>query len=325
MAKFRYYSALAAFSDVAINSNPAKNNVDWGTTRSLDIGDPENKAKTLAAGESITLFSGTRSLGINGSSSFTLALSTLSSSLYRLTWAGAGTAPAFRTDRALTNNTQTLVITANGNSTLTVTGPSGAFTGVVAGDTLFFPGPTTGDAVTPFSAQNEGYWLVLTASSTVLQIRRPTGTDFTGVAESVVVTANSQVQAYSAAGVQVGDTVLLSAGFSAGTLKSYSVVSVNPNWVEFYDTTGLPATETAVPGVAGLVVYTDAKRMIHVEYDQDCVIQVNGDSSQLNRLSPWEAADPDQTGWYERVGPCWSLTVVNVSQTDLNIFYFGAE
>ncbi len=325
MAYFRYFSTIAAYSDDQTSANPALGNADWNVTRLLEVSDPENRSITIPAGSSTTLFSGSRTIGINGSSEFTLALSTLASNRYRFKWTGVGAAPVFRTDRGLTNNGDTLVIALNGNSTVTVTGPSGAFTGVVAGDTVLIPGPTTGDSATPFNTQNEGYWVVMTASSTVLQLRRPTGTDFTAYAQSVPVTADSQFLAFSSDNVQIGDTLLLSSGFNSGSLGTYTVIAVSPTWVEFYENEALPATETAVPGVAGLSLFGDAKRYIRLEFNQECVVRVNGDTTDLNWLSPWEAGDKYNTGWHERVGPCWSLVVVNKSHSDLLIQFFAVE
>lgn len=313
------------YSDGAVNSNPAKNNFDWSVTRAVEMDNPGNQVYELAPGEVKTIFDGTRSLGINGSSQFTLALTSLAATRYRLTWTGTGAAPVFRTSRGLTNGGDSLTLTSNANSTLTVTGPAGAFTGVVAGDTVLIPGPTTGDTSTVFATTNEGLWLVLTATSTTLQLRRPTGVAYTGESEVVSVVSDGQFLAYSAAGVQVGDTIRLSAGFSASALQAYEIVAVTPTWVEFYTTSPLAVTETAVPGVSGLVIYNNAKNFVYLEYTQACLIQFNGNTSTGEIFEPWVAGDDDQTGISVCKGPRWSLVVTNVSQETLKLTYGSAE
>lgn len=285
---------------------------------------PGNQEYAVAPGATLTVFSGTRSTSISGTTELALA-NWDGNSLYRLTWTGVGTAPGFRTDRNLSLNGDTLTLTSNTNGTLTMVGPALSFSAMQAGDWLFLPGPSTGDSPTVFATENEGYWLVLTASSTTLQLRRFTGTAYTGASEVVVVSSDSQVVGYTASGVQVGDTIRLSAGFSTGSLKSYEIVSVTPEWVEFYDSSPLPVVETAVPTASGVTIYSEAKKFLYLEYNQECVLQFNGDSGMTNRVAPLVAGSDDDTGIFVRTGPCWSLSVVNTSQETLKLLVGGVE
>lgn len=312
------------YSDANPSSNPDKNNMAWSVTRSLTMNNPGNQYYDLAPGETLSVFNGTRSTSIGSGTEFVLAL-WLDTTLYRMSWTGVGAAPVFRTDRGLVVDGVSLALTANSNGTLTVVGPGVTFASVVAGDTVFLPGPSTGDSATEFSTENEGFWTVLSASNTTLQLKRPNNETFVGLTETVVPTDNTQFIAFSASGVQVGDTIRLSAGFSDVSLKSYTISAVAPEWVEFYDSSSLPVTETAFPGVSGVTIYTKAKNFIYLEYDQECVAQLNGDTGTTNRLSPVVAGDEDWTGITVRFGPCWSLTVINTSQETLHLLVGGAE
>ena len=323
MSKFNVVTKWVAYDDTDITSNPAMSDFDWTETLDFDVAAVGSGSQpyTVLAGQTLAIFSSTVSTSVANDTEFDWALSALGGNTYRLTFSGVGTTPAFRTNRNLTNNGDSIVIALNSNATITMTGPAGAFTGVVAGDTVFIPGTTTGDTAGPFSALNVGYWYVLTASTTVLQLRRPTGTAFQAYGETVPVTADSQLMAFSAAGVQIGNTLSLSAGFSASLLKSFTITAVNPNWIEVFDTSALPVEETAVPTTSGFAIYGALRDFLKVRSDVQVVVQINGDTSLINTIAPYQS----QTAWFERSGPTWSLSMKNTSDTDATVRVFGVQ
>ena len=325
-ATLKLSSATLAYADLGATSNPLKRYTDWQVQRSYQVRNPVGLPLTIAAGDTVAVFSGTRSTSIASNTSFLLSLSPLSPVRYRFT-NDAGTAPALRTARGLVVASVSITATANANATLTLSATSGTFTGTVAGDTIFIPSTSTGDSSSPFSALNVGYWVVLTVAGAggSVQLARPAGMDFSGVSEVVVPGSNSQLQAFSAAGVQVGDKVSITAGFDVSVQSTYSVVAVNPSWFEILAIQPLPTNVSAVPGVAGIQFYTTAKRYIRVEADQECILRLNGDATDLNRLTPWVAGDADNSAFFEKVGPTWSATIINKSSVPLNVLFISAE
>lgn len=319
-------SSSLAYADLGATSNPLKRNVDWAIQRSYPVRNAGGTPLTLAPGETVSVFSGARSTSIGSSTSFRLALSPLSPVRYRFT-NDAGTLPALRTDRGLLVAGTPITATVNANSTLTLSAAPGTFTGTVSTDTLFIPGVSTGDSASPFSSINEGYWVVLSVAinGSSVQLSRPSGTSFSGVSELVTPSTDDQVQTYSALGVQVGDKVTITAGFDISVQGTYSVSAVNPKWFEVLAIQPLPTGVSAVPGVSGIQFYTLAKRYLRVEVDQECVLRLNGDTTDLNRLTPWVAGDPENTSFFEKVGPTWSATIVNKSTSSLNVFFISAE
>lgn len=322
-------SALA-YADVGANSNPKKRYFDWSIQRSYQVANPKSLPYTVDPGATFTLFSGTRATSLDNTTEFQLTASAIvgATNRYRFTWDTVGTAPVFRTDRNLTPNGHTMTMTANANQTETMTSSTvGDFAAVQVGDWVFLPDPSTGDAASPFSPLNTGYWTVLSkdGTSTTLQLARLPGVAFSGTTEVVAVTSNTQVWAFSAAGVQVGDSVSVSAGFSPAVFGTYAVVAVTSKWFEVIATQPLPVTQTAVPGTTGMQFYNVAKRWFKVEYDQVCVLRINGDTTNNNTCGPWSPADGDNTGWHEKVGPTWSLVVVNLTQVPLNVVLMTAE
>lgn len=315
-----------AYGDSTPTNNPSERFTDWSKKVSVSVENPQSNPYVIAPGASLVAFNGTRATSVANNTEFELALSPLSWDRYRFTWTGTGTNPGFRTNRNIDLSTQTVVIAVLANNTITMTAEdSGSFTSVQVGDTVLIPGVTTGDPTSPFNVLNEGYWTVLgKTGSTVLQLVRFPGESFSGYGESVSVTDPGQVLAYSTAGVQIGDSVNISAGFSSTVKKSYTVVAVTPEWFEVISTLALP-DETAVPTAAGIIFYTAAKRFVQAFYNQQCMLQFNGTSDTSLVLVPWTANDSEFVGEFKKVGPSWSLTITNTSTAPLEIILLTAE
>lgn len=318
-------SKAVAHSDSASSNDPRRKHFDWLRERKLTVSNPKSNEEVIPAGGSFTFFNGTVSTSIDGTTAFAVTKSTLGGGRYRFTNTG-GTAPALRTDRGLTLNGQTVTISDNGDGSATFTLGAGTWGTSVAGDTLWLPGPQTGDASTPFNVLNQGAWTVIAViSPTVLQAVRPTGVGFSVAAEAIPVTANSQVQAFSAAGVQVGDKVDISSGFSQTTLRTYEVDVVTPGWFEVISTVALPLESAKTPGAAGMIFYNDAKSWVAVEADQEVALRFNGATDDRLRLSSPQPGVSDMMGWHEHFGPSWSLSVVNKSSQPVTVVVFSAE
>lgn len=315
-----------AYADDPATSNPQRRYVDWSVQRKYAVANPRTIPFTVDPGATLQLFSGTRATSTDATTQLTLTLSALASNRYRFTFS-AGTDPVFRTNRAITVAGRNITVTVNANNTVTVASLAGDFTAVVVGDTVLIPDTTTGDAASPFDPLNVGYWSVLSVAGngSSMQLARPSGVAFTGKSEVVAVASATQFLTYSAAGVQVGDSVNISAGFSAPVIGSYQIIAVTSKWFEILSTAALPTGVSALPGVAGIQFYTQAKRYVRFEADQPCVLRLNGDTGNSNQLTPWTAADADNTAFFEKVGTCWDATVVNSSSMQLNLLFISCE
>jgi hypothetical protein len=315
MALLDIHSSHLIYGDTqVVTANPKRVYVDWSRHHnSVQVERPESKSFVVEPGQSLSLFSGSRSTAIDGTTAFALTLNPALASVYRLTATG-GAAPAFRTARSFSPSGVALTLTVNNNATLELSMGSGTFNAQV-GDTVLLPGTTTGDSASPFSPLNVGLWIVVGATTTKLTLVRPVGTDFQGVGEVVTPSTNAQLLIYSAAGVQVGDKVEISAGFSSVTQQAFLVSAVTPSWIEFTSTQALPLETGITPGAAGMTFYTSVKRFVRVEVDQEAVLRFNGDTGNTNRLAPRVAGDADQMAHLEKWGPTWQLVVVNRSTT----------
>ncbi len=317
-------SALArAYSDSVPTNAPLRQNFNWQRNQTISIDNPRSDYHEIPAGQSWTFFNGTQSTGIDGGTAFTV--SNPFTSTYRFTHV-SGTAPAFRTDRGLTLSTKALMIGVNADATALFT-IAGATWGTVAeGDTIFLPGPVTGDGATPFSVLNQGFWTVLAVlSTTVLQVGRPTGTDFQGTNETQTIASNPQVQAFSATGIQAGDKMRISAGFATTSRRTYTVTQVTPSWVEVQSSQAIPLETSKVPGATGMIFYRNAAKFCRVESDQEMIVLPNGATEPLLQPSPTQAGDPEQVAWWEALAPIWKLTIQNPSTATAKVVVFLGE
>jgi hypothetical protein len=324
-AFMRIRTTLAAWSDSSANNNPSLRHIDW--TRDmpdLQVKNPQAVSHVVAPGVELTVFDGTRALTIDGTTTFSVALVTSTADRYRFRHT-AGASPGFRTDRALNLSGSTYSVTVNANGTAVITRTAGAatFTGVVVGDTVWIPDATEA-AGQPFQAANQGFWVVLAVTSTTLTLTR--SGDFEAAGESgIVITAAAQLQAFSSAGVQVGDKLRVSAGFVSSTRRTFLIEAVTPAFIEVSSSLAVAGETGVIPGATGMTVYTAGKSVVYVEADQESVIKVNGNTDELNILSPWIAGDPKRAAAYRRDGPTWSLKVLNKSSVALNLLVISAE
>jgi len=327
MSSLTFLIKALAYDDLPPTNNPTKRGIDRSlTTANVPVENDGTLPVSLDPFGTATLFDSSRTLGSNGSTAYDLTLSEVDPTIYRMTWTGAGAAPVFRTARAVDTTGILLTLEAQTNSTLKVTAGSGTpFSAVQVGDVVFVPGASTGDPASPFNALNEGYWTVLSATSTILVLARDPSAVFNGASETVTPAAASEFQAFSTAGVQVGDTIDLTAGFSTLTQRSYEVTGVNPTWVEFRSTAPLGEEEDVVPGVSGVAVYTMAKRFVLIETDQDIVVRFNADTSNNNQMEPWLAGSDGINATQHKVGPTYKLVLVNRSSVMAHVKVSSAE
>lgn len=320
-------SQIRAYANLQQNNNPRARFVDWHKSlKGLHCTNPRSESYTIAVGQSLEIFNGRRDLDIDGTTEFDLTSSAVQVGRYRVTYTGEGTAPGFRISRGVDLSGESVNLNVRPDGTVIVTVDSALFGAVQIGDHVFIPGTATGDGDSPFNPINQGFWEVLgKPTSTSLQLVRLQRSDMKTLGETVDVTEPYQFEVFSADGVQVGDRIELSAGFSVSILKTYTIRAVTPMWIEFSSPSPLPDESGVLPGEDGLAVYAFAKRYIRVEADQECVVQVNGDTGESQRISPWAPADLQLAGEYTRTGPTWGLNIVNKSSTTVTVCIISVE
>ncbi len=319
---------VVAYCDSARTSNPMKTGINWGTSMAnLPFENAGSTPYELAPGEVRTIIDGARTLTADDNTAYALALSPLSPDRYRLTYEpGESQVPGFRVDRLVDASTFGITVTVNANLSVTISSDAGTpFSAIQGGDVVFIPGVMTGDTQAIFDPLNQGNWTVLTPGSASITVARPAGAPFSGITETVTSGDNTMLQAWSAAGVQVGDTLAISAGLPVPSQGSYEILAVGSNWVEFQSLLPLGPQTGIIPGIAGLSVYTSAKRFLFIETDQEIVVQLNGGTDSTNVVSPILPGNCRFQGPFLKFGPVWKLVLINRSSAVANVTVGSAE
>ena len=183
-----------------------------------------------------------------------------------------------------------------------------------------------GDWVTigsEFNALNQGSWQIISKTSNSFSV-----VNESGVNEGPIIlgsTFASQVQVYSAAGVQVNDTIVISGGFSPVTQGSYQVTAVTPTTLSFYSTAILPQ-ETNIATDA-FVIYSQAKQLIYVEASVETSVIVNG--TPVATIEPFVIAgtygSTTKPGMFLLKSTVYSLALQNNSINSSDIFIATVE
>jgi hypothetical protein len=318
------YTKALAFSDPNATNNPQLRSFDWSRqSTGIPVNNPASQNYSIPPLGTVQVFNGVTTTAIDNTTVFNLAVVATGSSRYRLTYA-SGTAPAFRTDRNIGLASGVVTITPQVNQSIVLTHSTGAaFGSVLAGDVVFIPGVSTGD-IGPFDPLNEGEWSVLYATSTALTLVRFPGAVYEMRAETVTLTAASQLQVYSAAGVQIDDVLQLRANFPASILRSYEIARVTATALEFYSPQILPSIAAITPGTTSLVIYSDAKQFLAIETNQEVDLFINGSATGLP-VEPWVAGEATKVGTYHNTGTVYSLSVTNKTTQTATVRILSAE
>jgi hypothetical protein len=318
---------ILAFADQQVTNDPRLKHADWlRNMAGISVTDAKSQGFRVAPGDVLSVFNSSRTTTIDNTTSFNLTLLPVEgASRYRFSYI-SGTLPGLRTGRTLLSAGAVLTLTANANSTLSVHAAAPLFAGVVAGDSVFIPHLSTGDAANVLSILNAGYWVVLSVAGTQdITLVRPVGQLFEGTTETQTLVSNDQFRAFSATGVQVGDSVDVSAGFAPAVLTSFDVVAVTDVFFEVISSSPLPSQTGILPTATGILFYDGMKRFVYVESSQEVVVRVNGDTGNFQRVQPIDPSDANKPGPYMKWGPTWSLSVFNRSAVTAEVTVIYCE
>jgi hypothetical protein len=316
-----------AYEDDSSTNNPQQKAFDWSRQiQGLPVDNAAAEPFRIQPFAQVQIFDGTRTLGYNALTQYSLQPLNTASNRYRLKWTGTGDSPAFRTDRAVTfTNPSTITVTSQLNQCVAVTASAGAvFGSVVAGDVVYIPGLSTGDSASIFDPLNEGVWSVLSADASTLVLGRNPGQVYSALAQTVTITNNASFQVFSSDGVQLDDTLSLIAGFSPVVLQTYEIVGVTANSIDFVSGITLPPTSAIVPGLNSIVVFSNAKSWIALETDQNLDVSINQNLSTFT-VEPILAGDPNKKGVFQLQGTVYYLTVTNRSTLPASVRILSVE
>ena len=256
------------------SNSPSKNFFKWTRENQTSVSGGLSETFQIAPGATQSLFSGVVSLTQDGTTQYFLALAPFQTSIYQLTNTG-GTAPTFRTLRSIGTDATTQVTTSVNGPILTYTFTGGtlpSLSSVQPGDNVLI-----GSDFNQLNQGSTGIWQIISVTGTSFSVVNPTG-----YIEGPITLGSdyaNQVRIFSADGVQIGDTLVISGGFSPVSRNSYQITLVTDYYVQFSYLGSLPSESGILTEVA---VYSVAKSMIYMESDQNLSITMNGILSGAN-------------------------------------------
>ena len=310
MAKLNILTSIQIYKDSSPTNNPLQSTANWTSSNiGVEVSEPETKNLIVASQQRETLFSGVVETSVDNTTTFDLLKKSGVSNTYILRH-NSGTAPEFRQERAiLVDNTTELSVSKSG-SLVTLTHTGGAapdFSSVIFGDVIVL-----GNS---FDVFNRGRFKVL--NSTVNSI---TFENIVGVAENITLSDSSDLQIFSADGVQVGQKVKISAGFSVYSQDVYEITEVLPDSIEFNSGKQLPEEDDIL---SQIVVYKNSKSIIYLEYDKQCTLIVNG--VERKGLKPLSIGTKKTSGIALEVSDIYSAEIKNESLDQMNVLMITAE
>lgn len=321
MATLVLQSLTQAHSDSKNSNNPSLCVVNWRRSmRCVDVEAPKSQQFTITPGATVQVFQTT---SWTSPSDTVYSLAAKQGNVYRLSHE-ANQPPNFRTPRSVDLTGVEVVFEVQRNNVTTLTATAGApFSDIQDFDEVFIPGMMTGDGSTPFSPLNQGRWVVLASAPDALVLARPQSMDFQGIDQTLTPGSASEFLAFSAAGVQAGDRVVLGPSFPVSVEGVYTLGEITANWIEFKSAKPLPTLASVTPGATGVTIIDSAIRYLRVESDQTVSVVTNGSSPV--QLTPWESGNPELVSEYVLTGLVWNLSITNDSSTKVNVTIITAE
>lgn len=248
---------------------------------------------TLQPGETQTIASTLRANGLDTTTQLSLLYPISTQGIFRIQWTGTGTAPSFRTKRALGQDATTAItilrISPNSMRMQVVAGTAIATSSVQVGDLIRFE-RSTDTFTSPLSASNAGRtWVVQSKGSNYIDfidnqasVEEPIpvvlGTDF-----------DSVVRVFSTGSVRVGDTVRIQGStFNASNKGDFVIADMAHDYIEIVNSYGV--AETALNTDNLIKIYDHMIGFAHILSTAPVTLMVNGTSPvDLVMLTPSDA------------------------------------
>ena len=311
------------YADATVTDNPHMRQFDFRRrVEGLAVKNPYSNVRSLAPGQSFSIFDGSIATALSGASTMSLSLLSAADSVYRLS---VTSGPAgFRTARSPTGIVN-CTVTINNNAIAEFTFTGATLSGVLVGDILRVKGQTLYDSGPyAFNPLNGGVWKIIGIAGAKVSCVRLPGETFQASPETASSVA-ADVSFYADDKVLPGTKMAIDGSFSFATARTYEVKDATPTTIDFVSAISLPL-ESAITYVSGSIIfYSNSKKLTYVEVDQDCVIRYNGATDNSNKITPIEAGNPALPGYAHKWGDTFKCEVVNQSINSCNIRFFTAE
>lgn len=314
---------ILAYDSKTTTDNPIRRYADWARRIfNIPVQEPVSSHIELEPLTSRVIFDGSRTHNlVAGTSLVSLALIDSKKSKYRLS---TDELDAFRSSRVVASITDCQV-TVNNNSVVIFDFGAANLAAVQVGDIMRIKTKLLyDDQPFAFNPLNGGYWKILSVAAGQVQAVRMKGEAFSAVNETVQSVAGD-VEFFSAQEIQVGDKVKISGTLSSVSHRIYNVADVNPQYIDLVSSQPLPEEEDVEYQADSIVFYTQAKKLLYIESDQELVIRVNGDTSENITIIPVIVGDANAPAYFHMWGEVYKLELLNKSVNSATILCIEGE
>jgi hypothetical protein len=312
MAHMNILHHINLYNDLNATNQPVQSIGKWTTDiQGISVNEPEAKLLKLGSGESLDLFSSSVVLSDNNTTEYSLSLKVGTMNTYRIEHT-AGTAPNFRTARVTGADNTTVVTAMKNGPILVLTSTSGSLFNLIVN------GVQVGDEVRlgdEFNPANRGKFKILARTATSISIENQAGVD-----ENVSISDADQVKIQSSSGVQVGNKLIISQGFSEASFGTFEITDVDSSYIEIYSGKSLPSESDIL---VQLDIFNNSKKVVYLESDKEVEVFVNGYSAGL--VEPLACGTKPKKGMFLKTGATYSLSVTSKSIDQANILVISAE
>jgi hypothetical protein len=174
-----------------------------------------------------------------------------------------------------------------------------------------------------FNPLNQGNWQIISKTASSVSVVNEGGSN-----EGPILLGSgfaTQFDIFSSDNVQIGDTLVISGGFSPVTQGAYKVTEVSANSLQFYFTAPLPQ-ESGIQTQA-IAIYSRAKSFIYLEADSACNVILNGVTVANIQpfVLPGVLGSTTQPGVFMLNSTIYSLSLQNTGVNPVNVFFASVE
>jgi hypothetical protein len=259
-----------AYTDSTPSVSPTESLFDHRFSKSgIPVDDPSGSVYTVSPGQTVSLGSTARTLTYTATTEFGISFPVTGSQIVRMRWTGTGTAPGFRTYRAMAGAANTVVDLIRVSPTaLKIINNSGTaldFSTVATGDEVHFhANEETFTNPFPYGMCGQTYQVIESSANFIIIRDNGAGSAMSELA--IGATFADAMRIFSSDGVQIGDKV----SFSSTCSFSYdnrayvqTVTSVTDRELVFINPYALP--ETTVPGAGTISVFMKTLGFITIQ------------------------------------------------------------
>ena len=117
----------------------------------------------------------------------------------------------------------------------------------------------------------------------------------------------------------------IAGSLSPASWGRYVVQAVTATTVDFMSANPLPLESNTAYVASSIAFFTQSKRLLYIEADQESSVQLDGDTGLKTRISPICPGSPNLVGYFHKWGDTFKCVVVNRSVNPMNIKWISGE